>query len=309
MSATSVSDTVQAPAAADTTDPVVNIVTLNTTSPNTGDAILVTVNATDEMAVTSVIANNVELTSQGGNTWNGTIIALDGTHSVNVSAMDAAGNTGWNNSTSYKTPTSSGGSSSSGGGGSSGEEFENILISETERENVFKNSKISYSFDMDGNIVRYINFTGLTSAGRIAAKVEILNHTSALVEHAPVDIVYKNLNIFVGNLGWARPENIANPTVHFEVEKSWISENNIVISTITLNRYYDGKWNPVLTTMIGEYPDYLYFESQPPGFSPFAVTGKGGLEVTPTETEVSPDNGTAHPFRQKKSLEFLDLKQ
>ena len=194
------------------------------------------------------------------------------------------------------TITSNGGGGSSGGG-STGEEFENILISEVEREMVYMNSKVSYSFDMEGNIVRYINFTGLTSAGRVAAKVEILNHTSALVEHAPVDIVYKNLNIFIGNLGWATSKNIANPTVQFEVEKSWVSENSIDISAITLNRYYDGKWNPVLTTMIGECPDYLYFESQPPGFSPFAVTGKtiGGAKVTPTETGVSPDAGTATP--------------
>ena len=196
------------------------------------------------------------------------------------------------------TPTiTSGGGSSSSGGGSTGEDFENILISEVERENVYMNSKVSYSFDLEGNTVRHINFTGLTSAGRVAAKVEILNHTSTLVEHAPADIVYKNLNIFIGNLGWATSKNIANPTVYFEVEKSWISKNNIDISTITLNHYSGDKWNPVLTTMIGEYPDYLSFESQVPGFSPFAVTGKtiGGVEVTPTEPEVSPDTGTATP--------------
>jgi len=102
MSATSVSDNVQAPASpTDTTDPVVNTVTLNTTAPNTGDAILVTVNATDNVAVTNVTANGVELTFQIGNIWNGTITAIVGTHIVNVSATDAAGNVGWNNSTSY----------------------------------------------------------------------------------------------------------------------------------------------------------------------------------------------------------------
>ena len=89
----------------DTTDPVVNTVDLNTTTPNTGDAILVTVNATDYVGVTSVAADGVELTSQGGNIWNGTIIADVGYHSVNVSAVDAAGNTGWNNSTGYTDAT------------------------------------------------------------------------------------------------------------------------------------------------------------------------------------------------------------
>ncbi|MCD4817018.1 MAG: Ig-like domain-containing protein, partial [Methanosarcinales archaeon] len=91
----------------DTTDPVVNTVTLNTTTPNTGDAILVTVNATDHVGVTNVTVGSTELSSQGGNIWNGTITALAGPNSVNVSAKDAAGNIGWNNSTSYTATTPS----------------------------------------------------------------------------------------------------------------------------------------------------------------------------------------------------------
>jgi PGF-CTERM protein len=85
----------------DTTDPVVNTVALNDTTPNTGDAILVTVDATDDVSVTDVTADGVSLTPQAGNIWNGTITAVAGTNYVNVSAKDAAGNTGWNNSTSY----------------------------------------------------------------------------------------------------------------------------------------------------------------------------------------------------------------
>jgi PGF-pre-PGF domain-containing protein len=89
----------------DNTDPVVNTVTLNNTTPNTDDAILVTVNATDNVEVTNVTADGVELTHQSGNIWNGTITAIEGTQYVNVSAKDAAGNTGWNNSTSYIATT------------------------------------------------------------------------------------------------------------------------------------------------------------------------------------------------------------
>jgi uncharacterized protein (TIGR03118 family) len=85
----------------DITKPVINSVTLNNSSPNTGDAILVIVNATDNVRVTNVLANGFSLTNQGGTIWNGTITALSGTNSVNVSASDAAGNTAWNNSTSY----------------------------------------------------------------------------------------------------------------------------------------------------------------------------------------------------------------
>jgi len=210
-------------------------------------------------------------------------LVVGSTHNITVYADDVFGN---ENSTSFqfvrKSEETDDGSKTSddsssgggGGGGTSGEAFANILISETERENVYKDTIISYSFDMDGNIVRYINFTGLTSYGQVAAKVEILNHTSTLVDHAPQDEVYKNLNLWVGNLGWANSRNIANPTVNFIVEKSWVTENNIDESTIRLNRYSDGTWNPLVTTEISSDSSYLYLEAKTLGFSPFVITGK-----------------------------------
>ena len=96
-----VDDVVLSLSTPDTILPVINNVTLNTNNPNTGDNIVISVNATDNIAVTGVEANSVSLTHQGGNIWNGTIIAIVGTQSVNVSAKDAAGNVAWDNSTSY----------------------------------------------------------------------------------------------------------------------------------------------------------------------------------------------------------------
>ncbi len=89
----------------DTQPPVIRSVTLNNTTPKTGDLIRVTVNATDNAAVSSVGASGNQLTSLGGNLWQGTMTAVEGTQSVNVSARDAAGNIAWNNSTSYTATT------------------------------------------------------------------------------------------------------------------------------------------------------------------------------------------------------------
>ena len=204
-----------------------------------------------------------------------------------------------------ETPTIRPSSSSGGGGGSGGgtsrEAFENILISETIRENVFKGSKVSYKFNKEDNIVRYINFTGLKNSGEIAIKVEILKNTSTLVENnLPQDVVYLNLNIWVGNLDWASSENIANPKINFEVNKSWVLENRINVSTIRLFRYSDGNWNPLITTKIGEDANNLILEVETLEFSPFAVCGKtlakaGGLgpdedeKLTTYELKESPD--------------------
>jgi hypothetical protein len=85
--------------------PVINSVTLSTNMPNTGVLVLVTVNATDGISVASVMANGVSLTKQSNDIWNGNITAIEGTHSVNVSASDIAGQVTWNNSTSYTATT------------------------------------------------------------------------------------------------------------------------------------------------------------------------------------------------------------
>jgi PGF-pre-PGF domain-containing protein len=182
-----------------------------------------------------------------------------------------------------KVSTSRSKSGGGGGGGAAGEDFNNIMISETQREFVCIGEDISYVFDSEDNIVRYINFTGYKTTGTIPAKVDMLNHTSSLVNYAPLDIVYKNLNIWVGNKGWANSKNIGNATISFNLEKSWINENNIDRSTIKMKRYYNGKWNILETTLIDQDVKYLYFESKIAGFSSFVITGKQRYTVEPDE--------------------------
>jgi PGF-pre-PGF domain-containing protein len=167
-------------------------------------------------------------------------------------------------------PVNSGGG---GGGGNSGEAFENILLSETEREYVNNGSKVGYTFDLEGNIVRHINFTGVKSSGQISAKIEILRGISSMVEQTPPEIVYKHLNIWVGNLGWATPGNMKDPVIEFKVEKSWVSKNNIDISAIRLHRYNNGSWSSLETIRVNEDPEFYYFNAKTSGFTHFVVTG------------------------------------
>ncbi|MBC2696961.1 MAG: hypothetical protein HF975_15200 [ANME-2 cluster archaeon] len=90
----------------DITYPVINSVILNTTDPNIGDDILVTVNATDNVEVTAVTADDLPLSdNDGDDIWMGTIIAINGTHTVNISASDAAGNTVYDEMANYTATT------------------------------------------------------------------------------------------------------------------------------------------------------------------------------------------------------------
>ena len=177
-----------------------------------------------------------------------------------------------------------------GGGGTSGEAYENIVCTETDREYVNKGSTIDYRYELECNNVEYINFTALTSSGEIAAKIEILKDTSSFVDKAPPGIVFRNLNIWVGNYGWATEKNMQDPVIGFKVDRSWVSQNNIDESSITMYRFDGGQWVPLNTTKKSEDIDHLFLEAQTPGFSPFAITGSsylkayGGDQITGTVT-------------------------
>ena len=170
--------------------------------------------------------------------------------------------------------TSSSSSNSGAGTTFSGENNNNIHISETKRQYISKDSKITYNFESEGNILQSITFTGLINAGSIAAEVEVLKDLSTMVDKPPRGVIFKNININVGNSGWASSDNIAAAKVFFTVDRSWIDTNDIDIATIALNRYSDGNWNSLKTTKTGHDADCLKFEGETPGFSPFSITAE-----------------------------------
>ena len=116
--------------------------------------------------------------------------------------------------------------------------------------------------------------------------MELLKAKSTLVSEPPSNEIYKFINIWVGNSGFATSRNIENATVSFKVEKSWIQDKKIDKSSIILNRYSDKAWNQLPTSLLSEDDKYLYFTAQTPGFSPFAITGKSTASMT-----VQPANG------------------
>ncbi|MFY1110640.1 MAG: metallophosphoesterase [Methanosarcinaceae archaeon] len=85
--------------------PMIESVILLPTSTTPGSTINVTVNVTDNVGVIGVKANDITLFNQDGSLWNGSITAIKGAHSVNVSAVDEAGNVAWDNSTAYTALT------------------------------------------------------------------------------------------------------------------------------------------------------------------------------------------------------------
>jgi len=197
------------------------------------------------------------------------------------------------------------GGSSSGGGGGSPEPASNVEVRELAQEFVTTGDRVKFEFTKNATAVMYVKFDSKRTFGKTTAIVEQLINRSVLTPKEPAGKVYKYLNIWVGNEGFASPENIANAIIGFRVKSSEISvneTNETDAPSVFMYRYSDGKWNALPTREIGEDGQYTYFESRTPGFSPFAIiTGKKAIELIENETVVPESSGLSPKNRQTES--------
>jgi len=83
--------------------------------------------------------------------------------------------------------------------------------------------------------------------------------------------VYRYLNIDKQNI---EDEDISSAKIVFQVEKSWVDSNNIDRSTVSLQRYEDGRWNKLPTSEVWEDAVNVYYEAESPGLSIYAISGE-----------------------------------
>jgi PGF-pre-PGF domain-containing protein len=188
--------------------------------------------------------------------------------------------------------SSSGGSSSGGSGGTGGspEPQSNVETKELSQTFISSGNSARFEFPQKATPFISVSFDSKKTAGKTTTIVEMLKAKSTLVSGLPSDEVYKFLNIWVGNSGFATEKNIENAVLCFKVEKSWIQDKKIDKSSITLNRYSDMTWSKLPTSLSSEDDKYLYFTAKTPGFSPFAISGKTtALEtIQPTADKKQP---------------------
>jgi S-layer protein (TIGR01567 family) len=176
------------------------------------------------------------------------------------------------------------------GSGATGEAFENIAFKEVKTENIIGGLEISYTFDEEQNAIQYINFSALRNYGRVSTTVEVLKNRSAMVDESAPGVVYSNLNIWVGRAGFATEDNIDDSAIGFSVAKAWLIENGIDENSIALYRHSEGKWNALNTMKVGEDDSYIYFETETPGFSPFAIVGFAEEDESVSIEDITPSS-------------------
>ncbi|WP_048158670.1 PGF-pre-PGF domain-containing protein [Methanosarcina sp. WWM596] len=199
-----------------------------------------------------------------------------GTYTVNLFASNENGTVSKALEINVLKKRSSGGSSHSsggGGGGGSPEPAKNVEVKELSQVFITNGKAVKFDFTKNATCVAYVGFDAKKTLGKTTTIAEQLKNKSALVSELPAGEVYKSFNVWVGNGKIASSKNIENPVLSFKVEKSWIQNKSIDQDSITLNRYEEKNWEQLTTNLTGEDDKYLYFTTDVPGFSSFAITG------------------------------------
>ena len=173
----------------------------------------------------------------------------------------------------FKDVSSTGGGSSGSSGGIAAEDYENIDYRDFSQKYVASGIDISFDFPNEQNDLEYIRFRSLMAAGQVKTVIDILNDQSTLVKNSPPGNVYKNINIWVGDAKFNSGKYYSSAVIGFKVEKQWLLDNGISISSVKMYRYSNGGWTELNTFKTGSDSDYYYFRSRTPGFSSFAIVG------------------------------------
>lgn len=196
---------------------------------------------------------------------------------------------------------SSGGSGGGGGGAVSPESTRNVELKEISNEQVFKGIHTCFTFKGEANEIVSVEFDPKKNFGKITAIVEMLKNTSSIVTGPAPGIVYRNVNLWIGNSGFSSQENFENAQINFRVSRAWVTEQGVSKDTVTLYRYNEGAWNSLPTTFSREDEVYFYFTAETSGFSPFAISGSEKktklVEISSSET------GTNQTFNEEKTPE------
>ncbi|MDD5182379.1 MAG: right-handed parallel beta-helix repeat-containing protein [Candidatus Nanoarchaeia archaeon] len=215
--------------------------------------------------------DNTTMTNSSGD-WHETIELPNGAHSVKVYCSDLAGN--WNASGTVAftvaVPATTGGGTS--GGGISGDTviftFTNIPL------NVYSSSSSSNpAIDITKIVIKpKQTLTGQVSVKQLTQKptevTEPSNKTSRYFLFTSTNIPYTL---------------IVDAEVHFRVLKSWVTQNNVDLSSIKLYRNSNG-WQTLSTESNGSDSTYYYFKASTTGFSYFAISGKA-VSAAPAQNQ------------------------
>ena len=142
--------------------------------------------------------------------------------------------------------------------------------------------------------VSKISFTTSANANNVELVVEKAATRPADVPSDPAGRVYHFITIAKTNVA---DTAVTAATIDFQVEKTWISANNVDDAGVSLSWYANGQWTRLSTTKLREDSTHVYYSAQSPGLSVFAISG-GERAATTSSVPTTTIPGTATTVAQ-----------
>ena len=223
-------------------------------------------------------------------------VTLDIGDQTSAATLTVTGNSSCGSSSSTSTSTSSG----SSGGASTSTQVKATVVKQAAANTVKatfsaiskdKEAVVDVPSDVDTGLTKIL-FTAASSITSAQMTVAKLDSKPASIAEDAGGKVYKYIEI---SHDIAEPQ-IAAATIYFDVDKSWLSANNIDIDKVALNRYSGGKWTKLITSKSSETSDKASYSAATPGFSVFAISGEekaaaGTTADSGTETDAGEEAG------------------
>jgi PGF-pre-PGF domain-containing protein len=140
----------------------------------------------------------------------------------------------------------------------------------------------SYAKELNGDIGIELAITVKEEASNV--KVEVTKLAAQPADTGALSgTAYKYFNFAMRNL---EDTNVDTADITFDVENTWLAENNIDVATVVLNRYVGTEWVALETELVEEGETITSFKASAPGFSYFAITAEEIVgDTTPDTTE------------------------
>jgi len=301
----------------DTTAPVLSINTSNGTTRWTSSAIVnITVVSNDRVYVkykTNESGWAICYTIDQSLTGNGscdTLSALNKTYVFFVNVTNAYGLSSQVNKTItidygvIEEPYTGDVITGSGGGGTGGT---SVIVSHTWGK---LNGTGEFVINRSGFAIRDISFKVKNEVSGAVLTVKQWGSKPPTVSNM-TSSVYEYYEITKSKLD---SSNLYDIIFKFNVEKSWLTSNDLTASEISFYRYVNG-WQKLTTTNIGSDSTYYEYNAQSPGFSYFAIastvttTTTQSLQTTTTSTtsttmqnySITPSSSTTTTTQAEKS--------
>ncbi len=230
--------------------------------------------------------------------WTVTAPSSSATCTLSLSASGTPGGTATSSASVSITGSSSSSSSSSssgsgGGGGASGTKAAGTKVDVTKGKATVtipfiagqKTVLVEITKPEETNVNKF-SITIKNAVNNLVIYIEKVAAKPGEVAQ-PSGKVYHYLKIEKANL---TDDNVNSATIDFQIEKSWLSANNIDDSTVALNRFADG-WQKLATTKLNESENYVHYSAQSPGLSVFAITASEKPAAGATTSTTTPPAG------------------